>query len=101
MATVTTRLRPYRRNLRRPTLALSTVVLAVGLALGGGALSPASAFASEHRGTEQDGTVHIQAWAGPFASWDVCSVTRRYMDSLGYRTTPCIHEPEGWFFQYF
>ncbi|WP_405573657.1 hypothetical protein OG418_49495 [Streptomyces phaeochromogenes] len=99
MATATTWLRHYRRNMRRSTLALSTVALAVGLVLGSGAISPASA--NEHQGTEQDGTVHIQTLAGPYNSWDQCRSYRQAAQSLGYSTTPCWHDPQGWFFQFF
>lgn len=100
MATATTRLRHYRRNLRRSTLALSTAAIAAGLALGG-ALSPASAFASEHRGSETDGTVHTRALHGPYDSWDQCRLDRQAADLIGYTTTPCFRDPQGWFFQYF
>jgi hypothetical protein len=101
MATTTTRLRLYRRNLRRSKLTLSTVALAAGLALGSGAISPASAFANEHRATEQDGPVHTQSIAGPYVSWEQCNSYRQAAESLGYRTTPCFHDPQGWFFQFF
>lgn len=67
----------------------------------GGALSPVSALASEHRGTEQDGTVHIQTWAGPYVSWEECRFYRSLAEDLEYSTTPCIHESQGWFFQFF
>lgn len=101
MATVTKRIWHYRRNLRRSTLALSTVAIAAGLALGSGALSPTSAFASEHQGVERDGTAHIQAISGPYDSWDTCNRDRLAAYHMGYRTTPCFLDPQGWFFQYF
>ncbi|MEO3868874.1 hypothetical protein ABGB18_08600 [Nonomuraea sp. B12E4] len=101
MATVTTRLGHYRRHLRRSTLALSTVAIAAGLALGGGALPSASAFAGEHRGTEMDGTVHTQALSGPYVSFKQCNLDRNAAEQIYDRTTPCFHDPQGWFFQYF
>jgi hypothetical protein len=101
MVTATARLRPHRRNSRRSTLALSTVALAAGLAQGGGALSPASALANEHRVTDQGGAVHIESIAGPYISWSQCSSYRQGAESLGYSTTPCFHDPQGWFFQFF
>ncbi|MDP9794288.1 hypothetical protein J2S43_002800 [Catenuloplanes nepalensis] len=101
MATATTRLRPYRRIVRRAALALSTVALAAGLALVGGALSPASASAGEHGGAERDGTVHLLALLGPYKTWEQCNIVRDLYDARGYETTPCFKDPQGWFLQYF
>lgn len=101
MATVTTtRPRLDRRKLR---LALSTVALAVALALalGSSAFSPASAETGEHRATQTVGTVQPLALSGPWPSWDECNISRDLMEYYGYDTTPCFHDPQGWFFQYF
>lgn len=96
MATIATRLRPDRRKVRRLTRAVSTVAIAAGLVLGGGALASAPAAASEN-----DGTVSIQAFEGPFPRWDYCNTDRRAAESLGYNTTPCFRDPDGWYYQYF
>ncbi|THV41219.1 hypothetical protein [Glycomyces buryatensis] len=100
MATTATRLRPDRRKLRRLTRAVSTVAIAAGLMLGAGALSSAPAAASEHAGTD-DGTVSIQAFAGPFAFWDYCQMDRQAAQYQGYDVTPCFRDPDGWYYQYF
>jgi hypothetical protein len=102
MATATT---PQPR-LDRPKLriALSTVALAV--ALGGSAFSPASAETGEHRATQTArttqtvGTVQPLALSGPWPSWNECKISRDLMRYYGYDTTPCFKDPQGWFFQY-
>ncbi len=99
MATITTRLRPDRPRGRRLTRAVSTIAIAAGLVLGGSALSAAPAVASEPAGT--DGTVSIQAFEGPFPRWDYCNTDRRAAESMGYDTTPCFKDPDGWYYQYF
>lgn len=98
MATVTnTRPRLNRRKLR---LALSTGALAVALALGSSAFSPASAETGEHRATQTVGTVQPLALSGPWPSWNECNISRGLMIYYGYDTTPCFKDPQGWFFQY-
>jgi hypothetical protein len=97
MATVTTT-RP-RLNRWKLRLALSTVALAV--ALGSSAFSPASAETGEHRATPTVGTVQPLALSGPWPSWNECNISRGLMIYYGYDTTPCFHDPQGWFFQYF
>lgn len=100
MVTVTTRLRPDRRKLRRFTRAVSTVAIAAGLMLGGGALSSTPAVAGEHAGTDA-GNVSIQAFEGPFPRWDYCNTDRNWAEYFGYDTTPCFRDPDGWYYQYF
>lgn len=103
MATVTTT-RP-RLDQRKLRLALSTVALAV--ALGSSAFSPASADTGEHRATQTVGitqtvgTVQPLALSGPWPSWKECNISRDLMRYYGYDTTPCWRDPQGWFFQYF
>jgi hypothetical protein len=82
------------------TRAFSTVAIAAGLVLGGGAFSSAPAFASAHTGTE-DGTVSIQAFEGPFYTWRDCNTDREWAERAGYDTTPCFRDPKGWYYQYF
>lgn len=97
MATTATRLRPDRRKVRRLTRAVSTFAMAACLVLGGSALVAAPAAAGE----PEDGTVSVQAFEGPFQFWDYCNTDRRAAERLGYDTTPCFRDPDGWYYQYF
>ncbi|MGN9821633.1 hypothetical protein ACTMUQ_40755 [Streptomyces sp. SD11] len=97
MATVTTT-RP-RLDPRKLRLALSAVALAV--ALGSSAFSPASAQTGEHQAIQTVGTVQPLALSGPWPSWNECNISRDLMIYYGYDTTPCFRDPQGWFFQYF
>ena len=97
MATVTsTRPRLVQRKVR---VALSTVALAV--ALGSSAFTPAAAETGEHRAIQAVGTVQPLALSGPWPSWNECKISRDLMRYYGYDTTPCFRDPQGWFFQYF
>lgn len=98
MATVTTT-RP-RLDRQKVRLTLSTVALAVALAIGSSAFSPASAETREHRPTQTVGTVQPLALSGPWPSWKECNISRDLMRYYGYDTTPCWRDPQGWFFQY-
>ena len=99
MVATTTRVRPDRRNSRHITRAVSTVALAAALVLGSAAIAPASAVASEYRGTGQDTAAAAWTFIGPLPSYTNCATLRAWYQNSGYSTTPCFLDPDGWYFQ--